>query len=137
VVFWTFLIGAASLAAVPLISSGFYSKDQILWYTWGAGGGDPVLWAVALLGALITAAYTTRMMILTFWGEPKTDIGHHPGKRMTIPLIVLAFFSLVAGFIELPHNFGHFTLFSDLLTKVLPETILRADAGGEWIFQLL
>jgi len=137
VVFWTFLIGAASLAAVPLISSGFYSKDQILWYAWGAGGGNPLLWAVALLGALITAAYTTRMMILTFWGESKTHIGHHPGKRMTIPLIVLAFFSLVAGFIELPHNFGHFTLFSDLMHKVLPETILRADESSEWMFQLL
>ncbi|WAC14839.1 NADH-quinone oxidoreductase subunit L [Dyadobacter pollutisoli] len=137
VVFWTFLIGAASLAAVPLISSGFYSKDQILWYAWGAEGGSPLLWAVALLGALLTAAYTTRMMILTFWGESKTQIGHHPGKRMTIPLIVLAFFSVIVGFIELPHNFGHFALFSDLMHRVLPETILRADVSSEWMFQLL
>ncbi|HWV31974.1 MAG TPA: NADH-quinone oxidoreductase subunit L [Dyadobacter sp.] len=137
VVFWTFLAGALSLAAVPLISAGFYSKDQILWYSWTANGGGPVLWMVALCGALITAAYTTRMMILTFWGESHTPVGHLPGKRMTMPLVILAVFSIFIGFIELPHNFGHFTLFSDLLHPVLPETIMRADIPSEWLFQLL
>ncbi|MHA4739702.1 NADH-quinone oxidoreductase subunit L [Dyadobacter sp. MSC1_007] len=137
VIFWTFMAGAISLAALPLISSGFYSKDQILWYAWGAEGGSPLLWAVALLGAFITAIYTARMVILTFWGEAKTEISHYPGKRMTIPLVVLAFFSVFAGFIELPHNFGHFTLFSDLLHGVMPETALRVDVSSEWIFQLL
>ena len=137
VVFWTFLAGALSLAAVPLISAGFYSKDQILWYSWTANGGSPVLWMVALSGALITAAYTTRMMILTFWGESHTPVGHLPGRRMTMPLVVLAVFSIFAGFIELPHNFGHFTLFSDLLHPVLPETVMRADIPSEWLFQLL
>lgn len=137
VVFWTFLAGAISLAAVPLISAGFYSKDQILWYSWSASGGSPVLWAVALAGALITATYTTRMMILTFWGESHTHIGHLPGRRMTMPLVVLAVFSVFAGFIELPHNFGHFTLFSDLLRPVLPETEMQAEIPSEWVFQLL
>lgn len=137
VVFWTFLAGAISLAAVPLVSAGFYSKDQILWYSWSASGGSPVLWAVALAGAFITATYTTRMMILTFWGEPHTHIGHLPGRRMTMPLVVLAAFSVFAGFIELPHNFGHFTLFSGLLQPVLPETEMRAEIPSEWVFQLL
>lgn len=137
VVFWTFLAGAISLAAVPLVSAGFYSKDQILWYSWTADGGSPVLWAVALSGALITAAYTTRMMILTFWGESHTPIGHQPGKRMTMPLVVLAVFSVFAGFIELPHNFGHFALFSDLLHPVLPETAMHENIPSEWLFQLL
>ncbi len=137
VIFWTFLIGSASLAALPLISAGFYSKDQILWYAWAAEGGNPWYWLTALTGAFITAAYTTRMMILTFWGESKTEIGHKPGKLMTVPLIVLAFFALFAGFIELPHNFGHFTLFSNLLHPVLPETIFKANENPEWIFQLI
>ncbi|MGX5857169.1 NADH-quinone oxidoreductase subunit L [Dyadobacter jiangsuensis] len=137
VVFWTFLAGALSLAAVPLISAGFYSKDQILWYSWTASGGSPVLWMVALSGALITAAYTTRMMILTFWGEAHTPVGHLPGRRMTLPLVVLAVFSIFAGFMELPHNFGHLTLFSDLLHPVLPETAMRAEIPSEWLFQLL
>lgn len=137
VVFWTFLAGALSLATVPLISAGFYSKDQILWYSWTANGGSPVLWMVALSGALITAAYTTRMMILTFWGESHTPVGHLPGRRMTMPLVVLAVFSVFAGFIELPHNFGHCTLFSDLLHPVLPETVMRDNIPSEWLFQLL
>jgi NADH-quinone oxidoreductase subunit L len=75
-------------------------------------------------------------MILVFWGEAKTEIGHRPGKLMTVPLIVLAFFSLFAGFIELPHNFGHFTLFSDLLHQVLPETVLKAGMNNELQFQV-
>jgi NADH-quinone oxidoreductase subunit L len=137
VIFWTFLIGSASLAALPLISAGFYSKDQILWYAWASEGGNPWLWFIALLGAFITAVYTTRMMIVVFFGEAKTEIGHHPGKLMTVPLIILAFFSLFAGFIELPHNFGHFRLFSDLLHQVLPETVLKAGMNAELQFQLL
>ncbi|HMG09365.1 MAG TPA: NADH-quinone oxidoreductase subunit L, partial [Mucilaginibacter sp.] len=137
VIFWTFLIGSASLAALPLISAGFYSKDQILWYAWASEGGNPWLWFIALLGAFITAVYTTRMMIVVFWGEAKTEIGHHPGKLMTVPLIILAFFSLFAGFIELPHNFGHFRLFSDLLHQVLPETVLKAGMNAELQFQIL
>jgi NADH-quinone oxidoreductase subunit L len=137
VIFWTFLIGSASLAALPLISAGFYSKDQILWYAWASEGGNPWLWFIALLGAFITAVYTTRMMIVVFWGEAKTEIGHHPGKLMTVPLIILAFFSLFAGFIELPHNFGHFRLFSDLLHRVLPETVLKVSMNAELQFQLL
>jgi NADH-quinone oxidoreductase subunit L len=137
VIFWTFLIGSASLAALPLVTAGFYSKDQILWYAWSSENGSPVLWFTAYLGALITAAYTTRMVILTFYGESKTVVGHHPGKLMTIPLIILAFFSLVAGFIELPHNFGHLTLFSSFLEKTLPETVIKTAVPGEWLFQLL
>ena len=137
VVFWTFLIGSASLAALPLVTAGFYSKDQILWYSWAAQGGNSWLWLIALFGAFITAVYTTRMMILTFWGESKTTIGHMPGKLMTVPLVILAFFALFAGFIELPHNFAHFTLFSDLLQPVLPETILKANESPEWLFQLI
>lgn len=137
VIFWTFMAGSASLAALPLISAGFYSKDQILWYAWASEGGSPLLWFIALLGAFITAVYTTRMMILVFWGEAKTAVGHHPGKLMTVPLIILAFFSLFAGFIELPHNFGHFILFSNLLHHVLPETVLKAGINTELQFQVL
>lgn len=136
-VFWTFLIGSASLAALPLISAGFYSKDQILWYAWAGKNGTPLLWLIAFLGAFITAVYTSRMVILTFWTEAKTAVTKLPGKLMTVPLIILSFFSVCAGFIELPHNFGRLTFFSDLLHQVLPETILRSAARGELLFQLL
>ena len=137
VIFWTFLIGSASLAALPFISAGFYSKDAILWYAWSAEKGNVILWAIALIGAFITAAYTCRMMIVTFWGSSKTEIGRMPGPLLTIPLLVLAFFSVLAGFIELPHNFGHFTLFSDFLHPILPATIMGNENQPEWIFQLI
>ncbi|HYK76999.1 MAG TPA: NADH-quinone oxidoreductase subunit L [Daejeonella sp.] len=137
-VFWTFLIGSASLVALPLVSAGFYSKDQILWYAWAAENGNPALWLMSMLGAFLTAAYTTRLMILTFWGQPKSEISHPPGKWLTIPLIILAFLSLFAGFIELPHNFGHLTLLSDFLHPVLPPTALNANLHvEEWFFQIL
>jgi NADH-quinone oxidoreductase subunit L len=120
VIFWTFLAGSAALAALPFISAGFFSKDQILWYAWSAENGNPILWLVALLGAFITAFYTTRLVLVVFWGDMKTHIGEFPGKRMTVPLVILAIFSVSAGFIEWPHNIIHMTLFSDLVQKVLP-----------------
>ena len=135
VVFWTFLVGSAALAALPLVSAGFYSKDQILWYAWAGEKGSALFWLFAYVGAFITALYTTRMVILTFWGESKTPVGHHPGRLMTVPLVILAFFSVFAGFIELPHNFGQVTLFSDTLEHVLPVTVLKAGITGEWLFQ--
>ena len=136
-VFWTFLAGAAALAALPFITSGFFSKDQILWYTWSAENGNPVLWLVALTGALITAFYTTRLMIVVFWGEAKMQIGDHPSQLMTFPLIILAVLSITAGFIEWPHNLIHLTLFSNIVQLTLPETVMSAISIPEIIFQLI
>ncbi|MGV3502317.1 MAG: NADH-quinone oxidoreductase subunit L [Adhaeribacter sp.] len=137
-VFWTFLIGAASLASLPLITAGFYSKDQILWYALAGEKGHSLLYAAGLLGAFITAIYTFRMVFLTFYGDAKTMPGHPPGWRITAPLLVLATLSLLAGFIELPHNFGHLTLFSDLLGPVLPAMPVNESlASSEGLFQVL
>lgn len=137
VVFRCFLAGAVALAALPLISAGFFSKDQILWYAWSAGNGNAMLWIIALTGAFITALYTTRLMLVVFWGEMKTPISAYPGRLMTVPLIILAILSVVAGFIEWPHNLIHMTLFSDLVQKVLPATILKEGIPSEIIFQLI
>jgi NADH-quinone oxidoreductase subunit L len=137
VVFWTFLIGATALAALPLVSSGFYSKDQILWYAWSSVNGNPVLWSAALFGALVTAFYTTRLMLVTFWGEMKTHVSSYPPKLMTIPLVVLAFFSLTAGFIEWPHNLLHVQLFSHFVETVLPTAVLKDALPPEILFQTI
>ncbi|NDK57479.1 NADH-quinone oxidoreductase subunit L [Pontibacter fetidus] len=138
VVYWTFLIGAASLAALPLITAGFYSKDQILWYALAGENGNLWLYLAGLFGAFITSIYTFRMVFITFFGESKTHLEHPPGKVITIPLIILAILSLVGGFIELPHNFGHVTLFSDLLAPVLPGISANEGlAANEWMFQLI
>ncbi len=138
VIFWTFLIGSASLAALPFITAGFYSKDQILWYALAGTRGNAWFYAAGLLGAFITALYTFRMVFLTFFGESKTHVGHLPGRLMTIPLVILAVLSLVGGFIELPHTLGHVALFSDLLQPVLPGIEANESiARNEWIFQVL
>jgi NADH-quinone oxidoreductase subunit L len=138
IIYWTFLIGAASLAAIPLVTAGFYSKDQILWLTWAGENGNMGFFVAALLGAFITSIYTTRMMLLTFYGEAKTALSHHPGTRMTVPLILLSALAIIGGFIELPHTFGHVTFFSDFLAPVLPDTLIRNGAGSvEWIVQLV
>ncbi|MEJ8803791.1 NADH-quinone oxidoreductase subunit L [Pontibacter sp. H249] len=138
VVFWTFLIGSASLAAVPLISAGFYSKDQILWLGLAGERGSVILYIAALLGAFVTSIYTFRMVFITFYGEEKTHSSHMPGFWMKLPLVVLAILSLIGGFIELPHNFAHFTLFTNYLEPVLPVIVIDEGLSTiEWIFQIV
>jgi len=137
VIYWTFLIGSASLAALPFVTAGFYSKDNILWLSFAGEKGSIWFFLAALIGAFVTSIYTFRMVFITFFGEAKTPIGHHAGPRITIPLIILAVLSLVGGFIELPHTLGHLELFSDFLKPVLPSVVLDdgATTGMEWIIQ--
>jgi len=137
VVFWTFLIGAASLAALPLVTAGFYSKDQILWFAWSAGNGNPLLWLAGLTGAFLTSLYTFRLVFLVFFGSTGTEPTRFPGRLMVVPMVVLAVFSLVAGFIELPDSMGHVQLFSGFMNTVLPPVIFSHGNLPEVLFQLL
>ncbi|HYC84465.1 MAG TPA: NADH-quinone oxidoreductase subunit L [Chryseosolibacter sp.] len=138
VIYWTFLIGAASLAALPLITGGFYSKDQILWYAYAGEKGNIWFLVAAMTGAFVTSLYTFRMVFVTFFGTEKTHVGHHAGTLMTLPLVVLAILSTLGGFIELPHTMGHVQLFSDHLSTVLPAISLKEGVeSSEWIVQLI
>ena len=134
VTFWTFLIASASLAALPLITAGFYSKDMILWFAFSSQQGSVLLWAAGLFGAFITAIYTFRMVFITFYGEAHQQVDRKPGIRLKIPLVVLAFLSLVGGFIEIPQALGNLPLFSDFLHSVLPEPKLIYDSIGMELF---
>ncbi len=138
-VYWTFLIGSASLAALPFITAGFYSKDNILWLALAGEKGNIWFFLAALTGAFITSIYTFRMVFVTFFGDAKTPVGHHTGKLMNIPMVILAVLSLVGGFIELPHTMGHLELFSEYLEPVFPTITLKANAstGLEWTVQLV
>jgi NADH-quinone oxidoreductase subunit L len=138
VIFWTFLAGSLSLAALPLISAGFYSKDMILFYAWSSEYGNKWLYAAGLFGALITAIYTFRMVFVTFFGEQKTHISHYPKSLINIPLIILAVLSIIGGFIQLPHNIAHFTLFSDFTDYSL-NTVQIAETAyeSEFFLQLI
>ena len=137
VVFYTFLIGSASLSALPLITAGFYSKDQILWYSFSSQSGSIILWLAGIIGALLTALYSFRMIFITFYGEAKTQPSFLPGKLMTVPLIILAVLSLVGGFIELPSSIGNIHLFSNLVDNTLPVIVTNSGEGRELLFQVL
>ncbi|MGE5741316.1 MAG: NADH-quinone oxidoreductase subunit L [Candidatus Aminicenantes bacterium RBG_16_66_30] len=119
-VFWTFLAGAASLAALPLVTAGFYSKEWILSAVRSGGGGAGAwLYAAGLAGAFLTVLYTFRVVFAVFFGPAKTPISRRPGLVMKLPLVVLAFFSLTAGFLETPRVLGNLPLFSNFLQPVL------------------
>lgn len=100
-VFWTFLIGACGLSSIPLITGGFLSKEMILSQTYTAPFNmSHVYWGIGVLGALITALYTFRMLILVFWGEEKGKIFHHVSFVMILPLLILAGFTVGSSLLE-------------------------------------
>src|SRR5690606_2924259 len=69
-VFWTFVVGAAALASVPLVTSGFYSKEQILAGAWSAERGAVWLGLAGLVAAFVTSVYIFRAVFIVFFGAP-------------------------------------------------------------------
>src|SRR5215470_3049727 len=102
VAFWTFLIAGCSLAGLPLITAGFFSKDLIIWAALSAERGHPGLWIAGMVGALLTSLYTFRLIFRVFFGPLGTPVTKRPGYAMTIPLLVLAFLSVVGGYLKEP-----------------------------------
>lgn len=94
----TFLIGSLALAGFPL-TAGFFSKEAIIINSYHAEMGNILFWALAILGAVMTGFYIFRVYFYTFSGQPKTDVHAHESPLIMIaPLMLLAFFSLTAGF---------------------------------------
>jgi NADH-quinone oxidoreductase subunit L len=137
VVFYTFLVGSASLSALPIITAGFYSKDEILWYSISSQSGSIILWLAGIIGAFLTALYSFRMIFITFYGEAKTQPSFLPGKLMTVPLIILSVLSLIGGFIELPASIGNIHLFSNLVDNTLPAIVTKGEEHSEQLFQII
>jgi NADH-quinone oxidoreductase subunit L len=137
VVFMTFLIGAASLSALPLVTAGFFSKDEILWYSLSSQNGNTILWLAGITGAFLTALYSFRMIFITFFGEGKTQPAFLPGRTMTLPLIILAILSVTGGFVELPGTLGNIHLFSNVVDNTLPAVVVKENGLSEILFQFL
>lgn len=138
IVFWTFLFGSGALAAIPFITAGFYSKDKILFLSLASTNGSFWLWLCGFIGAFITALYTFRMVFLTFFGKQKIEVDHRPRMSFKIPLIILGVLSLIAGFIEIPDAWGHFTPFSDFLSQTLPAVhIAEGMESKEILLQII
>lgn len=106
VTFWTFLIGGFALSGFPLVTAGFWSKDEILADAFGHAH-----WGVFItlaLAALLTAFYTMRQITLTFFGKPRSKAAEHAQETpwtMTVPLAILAVFAVGAGWVGIPEHF--------------------------------
>ncbi|OGO18261.1 MAG: hypothetical protein A2Z14_19695, partial [Chloroflexi bacterium RBG_16_48_8] len=106
ITFWTFLIGGFALSGFPLVTAGFWSKDEILADAFT--NGHLAVFIVLALAALLTAFYTMRQITLTFLGKPRTSAAEHAHESvwtMTLPLVVLAFFAVAAGWVGIPEDF--------------------------------
>ncbi|HMN48671.1 MAG TPA: NADH-quinone oxidoreductase subunit L, partial [Ignavibacteriaceae bacterium] len=102
----TFLIAALAISGIPPLS-GFFSKDEILWYSYANGG--LFFWIIGAGTAMMTAFYMFRLYILTFEGKERFGHDKHPHESpavMTIPLMVLAVLAAVGGFIGIPEIFS-------------------------------
>lgn len=112
----SFIVGGAALAALPLVTAGFYSKDEILWEAF-ASGHQWLLYA-GLAGAFLTSIYTFRLIFIAFHGEAKTEAHAGHGVAHWLPLSVLIVLSTFIGASITPP-----------LAGVLPQSV--GHAGGE------
>ncbi len=102
---YTFVIGGLALSGFPLITAGFWSKDEILAF---AFEGSLLVFLVLALAAFGTAFYTMRQMALTFGGSPRTAMAEQAAESvpsMTVPLILISFFAVGLGWIGIPADF--------------------------------
>jgi len=135
----TFLIGTLAIAGIPGLA-GFFSKDMILAAAWSSHFGK-ILWMVGVIVAGMTSFYMFRLLILTFMGQPRYthhDVHHvhESPSPMLIPLMVLAFFSVVAGYVGIPRliTSHHEPIVEFLQPKLLQiETVAPAV---EWTLML-
>ena len=139
-VYACFLVGGSALAALPLVTAGFYSKDAILWQV-QAAGQQPLLIA-GLVGALLTSLYTFRLIFIVFHGKAHTSA--HAGKGLShhIPLVVLMTLSTVVGAWIVPPLAGvlpagpgdHLEEGKHLLEFVSAGVALSGIALAAWLF---
>jgi NADH-quinone oxidoreductase subunit L len=130
--FGTFAVATAAIAGLPPLA-GFFSKDEILWFALASGQGGAVwLWGLGSLTALLTALYMFRLLWLVFFGQSrmKPEVEQHVHESplsMTGVLVVLAVFSVIAGWFALPHY----------LEPLLPLPALQPERAGLHIAQIV
>jgi NADH-quinone oxidoreductase subunit L len=113
ITFWTFLIGGLALSGFPIVTAGFWSKDEIFadaWYQWTHSNDILALIVFIMLAAaaFLTAFYTMRQISLTFLGKSRTPLAEHAHESnafMTVPLILLAVFAVTVGWSGIPEEF--------------------------------
>jgi len=111
---WTMWVGSVAIAGIPGLA-GFFSKDEILWQAYSSPKGSQILWFVGLATAALTAFYMWRLMNMTFYGKSRVKAEveahiHESPAAMTVPLVLLAIGSVLAGWLGTPKAW---TIFSD------------------------
>jgi NADH-quinone oxidoreductase subunit L len=129
----TFAIGVLAISGVPGLA-GFFSKDEILASAWASGHTG--LWLCGVIGAAATAFYMTRLYVLTFQGNYRGDHhtwdhAHESPSSMTVPLMVLAFLSVVGGYVGIPHVLGGHNAFAAYLAPSVGHHELDLPARTE------
>jgi NADH-quinone oxidoreductase subunit L len=123
ITFWTFVIGGFALSGFPLVTAGFWSKDEI--FADAFANGHIVIFITLAVAAFLTAFYTMRQITLTFLGEPRTTEAENAQETpwtMTTPLVILAFFAVAYGWVGIPEEFP-------LLGGLLPNWIHEFVGG--------
>ncbi|MEX0637309.1 MAG: NADH-quinone oxidoreductase subunit L [Burkholderiales bacterium] len=127
--YWTLLLGAISSAGIPGFA-GFFSKDAIIEAVrHSSTPGAVFAWLCVLVTVFITAAYTFRLVFMAFHGAPRFDPAHPPHESpavVTVPLVLLAIPSVVAGYVVGPVVYGEF------FGGALPPT--AGEYHGLWVF---
>jgi len=127
----TMLIATLAIAGIPPLA-GFFSKDEILWQAWKF---NHYLWAIGFVTALMTAFYMFRLIYLTFWSPSRVtshEVEHHiheSPKSMTVPLVILAFFSITAGYLGVSQSLGGSNRFEKFLEPVFANRVEAAEAA--------
>ena len=121
----TFLIATLAISGVPLLS-GFFSKDQILSAAFFSPHGGNLLWLLGIVTTAMTAFYMFRLFFLTFTGRCRAseEAQHHIHESphsMTVPLMILAFLSVIGGYIGLPHAMGGVNAMAGYLQPVFSD----------------
>jgi NADH-quinone oxidoreductase subunit L len=134
ITFWTFVAGGLALSGFPLITAGFWSKDEILAHAWheftrqGVVSWPFFVWLLLTVAAGLTAFYTARQICMTFLGQPRSHHAEHAHESpwtMTVPLVMLAFFAILLGFVGVPEEFP-------LLGSLFGHNWLHHFAGHEF-----
>jgi NADH-quinone oxidoreductase subunit L len=113
VTFLTFFAATLAISGIPPFS-GFFSKDLILTKAFEQ---NPLIYGLALAGALLTCFYMFRLFFLVFYGDQRLANAHpHESPRvMTIPLIILGILSVFGGLLNIPSLFGGSSAFTKFL----------------------
>jgi NADH-quinone oxidoreductase subunit L len=121
VTYGTMLIATLAIAGIPGFA-GFFSKDEILEAAKSGPNANVWLWLLGVTGALLTSFYMFRLIFLTFFGKPRYDERkvhvHESPRNMTVPLMILAFFSIFGGWFAAPHLVGGTDYFEKFLSPV-------------------